>query len=254
MKNLLREAKAVDINCAIGRAVDRKLKFESADELASYLKKFHISRGVVTSLMATNWNLQDGNDWLFAQIAGHENLSPNVVLSPHLGTSELPPPEELHAWLKQHGVKSARLYPRSGAYQLDRFYAGALLELLNALRLPLLMDWGEIDPVSFPQVCADFPDIPFVLLGAGFLRSRLMYPLLEKRPNVFFEVSRFADYGILEEIVRKFGAGRLLFGSGMPSLNPGAAITWVCLAEIAEKEKLQILGGNWRELEQGVAS
>ena len=253
MKDLLREAEAVDINCAIGRGIDRKLKFESADELAGYLKKYHIASGVVTSLMALNWNLQDGNDWLFAQLAGHGNLSPNVVLSPHLGTSELPPPDELRAWLKKHGVRSARLYPRSGAYHLDRFYSGTLLELMNELRLPLLIDWGEIDAVSFPQVCADFPDIPFVLLGAGFNRSRFMYPLLEKRQNVFFEISRFADYGILEEIVLKFGAGRLLFGSGMPTISPGAAITWVCMAEIKEKDKLRILGGNWRELEQGVA-
>jgi predicted TIM-barrel fold metal-dependent hydrolase len=82
--------------------------------------------------------------------------------------------------------------------------------------------------------------------------ARLMYPLLEKRPNVFFDLSRFADYGIVEEIVAKFGAGRLLFGSGMPFLNPGAAITYVCYAEIAEKDKRMILSGNWERMEKAI--
>ncbi len=253
MKNLLKEARAVDVNCAIGRGVDRKLKFESADELVSYLRKYHIARGMVTSLMAANWNLRDGNEWLLKQADGREELSPCVVLSSHLGTSELPSADELRVWLKRHGVKSVRLYPAAGNYQLDGFYAGALLELMDELRMPLLIDWGEINTVTFPQACADFPHIPFVLLGAGFRVSRLMYPLLEKRHNVFFDICKFADYGLLEEIVMKFGAERLLFGSGMPMSNPGGAITRVCLAEIADKEKVAILGGNWRRIEKEVA-
>ena len=250
MKNIMKEAAAVDVNCAIGRARDRVLKFESAAELAGYLRKYHIARAVVSSLMSFNWNANDGDEWLFQQLAAHKNLIPCVTLSSHLGTSELPSRDELKDWLKLKKVKAAKVYPQSGGFRLDAFYAGALLELLDALRIPLLMDWSEVDPGTLPQVTADFPGIPFVLLNSGFRSSRFMYPLMEKRGNVFFDVGRFDDFGLIEEIVAKFGAGRLLFGSSMPAINPGAAITMVCRADIPDEDKVLILGGNWRRMEK----
>ena len=252
MKNIMLDSGAVDVNCMIGRGMGVSYKFETAQELSGYLKKYHISKAVVSSFMSLNWNLKDGNSRLFDETGKIKNLIPCPILSPHLGTSELPPAPELIKMLRRHRITAIKAYPAKGHYLLDKFYAGKLLEILNEFRIPLLMDWDQVDKSSLPEVAAEFPNIPFILLFAGFLESRMMYPLIEKRKNIFFDTSRFADYKILEEIVRLFGAERLLFGSGMPCFNPGPPITLICLSDISDKDKKSILSGNWKRLEGGV--
>ncbi len=252
MKNIMLESGTVDVNCMIGRGVGVSYKFETAQELSKYLKKFHITRAVVSSFMSLNWNLKDGNSQLFDDTAKIKNLIPCPILSPHLGTSELPSAPELIKMLRRHRITAVKAYPAKGRYFLDKFYAGKLLEILDEFRIPLLMDWDQVDKSSLPEVAAQFPGVPFIFLSAGFLESRIMYPLLEKRKNIFFDTSRFADYKILEEIVRLFGAKRLLFGSGMPCFNPGPPITLICLSDIPDKDKKSIFSGNWKRLEGGV--
>ncbi len=252
MKNIILESGTVDVNCMIGRGINVSYKFETAQDLSKYLEKYHISKAVVSSLMALNWNLKDGNERLFDETGKFKNLIPCPVLSPHLGTSELPPAGELVKMLRRRRISAVKAYPMKGRYFLDKFYAGKLLEILDEFRIPLLMDWDQVDKSSLPEVTAEFPGIPFILLSAGFLESRTMYPLLEKRENIFFDTSRFADYKILEETVRLFGSERLFFGSGMPCYNPGPPITLVCLADIPDKDKKSILSGNWERLEGGV--
>jgi len=252
MGNIIKEAETVDVNCMIGRGTGVSYKFETAQELSEYLRGNNISKAVVSSFMALNWNLKDGNKQLFDETEKFKNLIPCPILSPHLGTSELPDADGLIRMLKLHRVSAVKVYPGKGAYPFDKFYAGKLLEILNEFRIPLLVEWDELNIPSLPEVTADFPDIPFILLFAGFRKSRMMYPLLEKRKNIFFDTSRFADYKILEEIVKLFGAERILFGSGMPCFNPGPAITLLCLADIPEIDKKQILSGNWKRMEGGV--
>ena len=252
MKNIIKAAETVDVNCMIGRGTGVSYKFETALDLSKYLEKYHISKALVSSFMALNWNLKDGNEQLFDETDKFKNLIPCPILSPHLGTSELPDADEVIRMLKLHRVSAVKAYPAKAAYPFDKFYAGKLLEILNEFRIPLLVEWDELNIASLPEVTADFPDIPFVLLFAGFRKSRMMYPLLEKRKNIFFDTSRFADYKILEEIVNLFGAERILFGSGMPCFNPGPAITLICMADILEKDKKLILSGNWKRLAGGV--
>ncbi len=252
MKNIILESETVDVNCMIGRGIDVSYKFETAGELSEYLAKYHISRAVVSSFMALNWNLKDGNKQLFDGTEKFRNLIPCPILSPHLGTSELPGAGKLGSILKQQRISAVKLYPATGGYPFNKFYAGKLLEILDELKIPVLIEWDEAGALTLPEVSAEFPNIPFILLFAGFRKSRMMYPLLEKRKNIFFDTSRFADYKILEEIVKLFGAERLLFGTGMSRFNPGPSMSLICLADISIKEKKQILSGNWKRLEGGI--
>jgi len=252
MKNIMAEAEAVDVNCMIGRGIEVAYAFETARDLAKQLKKHHVAKAVVANLMALNWNLKDGNEQLLTETGKIKNLIPCPILSPHLGTSEMPSAKDLTTMLRRHRISAVKAYPAKANYLLDTFYAGKLLAILEEFRIPLLLEWDQVDKSSLPAVTAAFPHLPFILLFAGFRASRTMYPLLEKRENVFFDTSRFADYKILEEIVSLFGADRLLFGSGMPCYHPGPAITLVCLADISEMNQRLILSGNWNRLAGGV--
>jgi len=252
MKNIIEDAKSVDVNCMIGRSKGCAYKFESAKELEGQMRKCHISRALVGHFKASAWNMDDGNRSLCEELRSFPNLMPCFHLSSNLGSSALPPASKLKNILKKAGARAARVSPRSECYDLDSFYASDLLGMLDDLRLPLLVNWDELDISSLPRVCAEYKKIPFILLGAGFRKSRWMFPLLEKRDNVFFDICRFDDSHLLEEIITRFGAERLLFGSGMPLLSPGAAMTLVCYSETSDVNKKKILSGNWERIEKGI--
>jgi predicted TIM-barrel fold metal-dependent hydrolase len=249
-KNLVAQAHAVDVNCMLGRGVDRLWKFSTAAELLKHLDAFHIERALVYHSMAYDWNLADGNRMLLEELGNHRRLLPCVVASPHLGTAEMPDAKSYRAWLRKVRPAAVRLFPNS--YKLHSFFAGELLDILDSLRLPVLINWGDLDPVALAEVSGEYAHIPFVLLKAGFKQSRSLFPLLEKRKNTYFSTSNFCDTDLLEEIVARYGARRLLFGSDMPRFHPGPALAIVCLADISAADKTLILGGNWRRLEGGV--
>ncbi len=55
------------------------------------------------------------------------------------------------------------------------------------------------------------------------------------------------NFGI-EEICRRFGARRLLFGTGLPFTEAGPSIAQITYAEISDADKRSIAGDNLRKL------
>jgi predicted TIM-barrel fold metal-dependent hydrolase len=62
------------------------------------------------------------------------------------------------------------------------------------------------------------------------------------------EISGYQGLLAVEAVVKRFGAERLLFGTNLPTFNPGAAVTTVMYADIAEEDKSLIAAGNLRRL------
>lgn len=245
-------ARAVDVNCSIGRAPDRTWKFETADALLGYMDEFGIDRAVVWHRLAETWSVRDGNETLLKEIASRPRLRPCLMATPHLGTWEMPAAAEYRVQLAEIRPAAVRLHPKRHEYRLLPYFAGPLLEILNELRLPVLLPWEELDPADLAQTTQAFPDIPFVLLRAGYKVSRCLFPFMQQSANVFVSTNDFLDTNLLEEIVARFGAQRVLFGSDMPRMHPGPALALVCYADAPPEAKAKMLGGNWRRLEESV--
>ena len=72
-----------------------------------------------------------------------------------------------------------------------------------------------------------------------------MYPLLAQCPElrVCLAPRCITPLGI-ERFVARFGAARLLFGSGLPESSPGGLIGYVMYSDISDDDKAAILAGN----------
>jgi predicted TIM-barrel fold metal-dependent hydrolase len=87
------------------------------------------------------------------------------------------------------------------------------------------------------------------LTGAGIGRaSRSLYPLLDACANLYLELSRYTAFRTVDGICERFGARRLIYGSGLPLVAPGVAMTTVTHALIGEEDKALIAAGNLRRL------
>ncbi len=107
---------------------------------------------------------------------------------------------------------------------------------------------NESTPWELAQLAAAYPDHKFICAHAGGEWERGIRAVRDA-PNVFIETSGFdATAGFVEMAVRELGAERILFGSHLPSRSLGTELGKIIGAEISEREKGLILGGNFRRM------
>jgi predicted TIM-barrel fold metal-dependent hydrolase len=103
------------------------------------------------------------------------------------------------------------------------------------------------------RICKTFSDLPVILVREGIGSTRYLYPMLERLPNLFLEVSYYQASGGLSSVARRFGAGRLLFGTGLPEYSAGPAVAMLYHADLSAEEKKLVAGDNLRHLLGAVA-
>ena len=67
---------------------------------------------------------------------------------------------------------------------------------------------------------------------------------MKKYPNLYMCTCAGLQYRGMEDMVRRLGADRILFGSDSVIFDPAYGIGPVAFADISEQEKRQILGEN----------
>jgi predicted TIM-barrel fold metal-dependent hydrolase len=156
--------------------------------------------------------------------------------------------------MKAHGVKAALLYPAAQGFSPAPWCAGALYELLEAMRLPTFVRYNPSDLSwnDLHDLLATHPRLPVILRGVSYGIDRTLYALLDACPNLHVETAKYLPFRGLEEIVRRFGAARLVFGSEAPFLSPGAAVAPILTAAITDAERRAIAAGNLRRLLGGI--
>ena len=107
-----------------------------------------------------------------------------------------------------------------------------------------MLDADQVDHEELHELCGSYPELPVVLGRTGYREMRAIYALLAGHENFYLDISTFLLYGGLEEVVERFGAGRLVFGTGMPISDPAGAATKLRYAEVDDETKEMIAHGN----------
>ncbi len=107
---------------------------------------------------------------------------------------------------------------------------------------------GESTPSELAELARRHPDIPLVCVHAGGEWEKGIRAVRDC-PNVLVETSGFdPTAGFIEMAVRELGADRIIFGSHAPSRSFGTELAKILGAQIAEADKVRIMGGNFRRL------
>jgi predicted TIM-barrel fold metal-dependent hydrolase len=244
-----------DCNAAIGCwKHPRPGGYESAAELEMILDYTQVEQAVVYHAQAQETHAPLGNGWLIEELADHPRLLPSWILLPH-HTGEMPEPETLIDQMTQQRVRVARLLPglKGHRFSLETWCAGPLLKTLETHRIPTLVDFmffrrDDPDWKLLADLGARYPSLPVILTGWAGLASRSFYALCQASPNLYLDTSRYALYRGLEAFCDKVGARQLVYGSGMPFIAPGVAITTITHADISAEEKAMIAAGNLERL------
>jgi hypothetical protein len=239
-----------DCNTTVGRAgYPILLDIQDAAGLEREMEIAGIEEALVYHTAAREAHPSLGNALLEKEIEGRTNLYPVWVLLPH-HTGEMPHPDDIIGEMRRKNVKAVRLYPGRAhhGFTLADWCAGELLDSLDAARLPLLLD---IEVVSWEEVFAllhKYQRLPVVVSNCSYRHNRYLYPLWERFDNLYVETCRFLGAGAIEDVVRRFGPRRLLFGTNMPQYTGTAMVSRITYADISREDKEAIASGNLKRL------
>jgi len=216
----------------------------TGEALLAALDQAGIDRALVWHVAQHNASPPEGNDLLAEAIRGRERLvGAWTLLPPH--TDEVPV-KGLFKRMKSAGVRAVRLFPDVHRYLMRRAVWGKLLGELADRRVPLVWSVersGWDGAYALLEMC---PELTCILCDTGvWNQDRYAWPLLAEYPRVVLESSLISlQAGGVEETVRRFGAERLVFGSGFPVRYFEAAMLQLIHARIADPDKQRIADGN----------
>lgn len=243
----------VDIDTSIGYNIGQTSRFTEPAQLVDALDTYRISSAVTFHTDALRDSIR-GNALAAKAAQDHSGrLHSCYVLRPDLGSSEMPSAIDLADQISAQKPAAIKLYPQAQRYLLSKFYSGELLEVLDSLHMPVLLDHDQKPDNNFlPDLAVSYPNIKFIILKQALNETRIIRPLIKKLQNVYFSVGTIIDTCFIEEVARDFGSSKLLFGSRMPHFMPAGALGMVLYSRISESDKNAILSGNWKRIQEEI--
>jgi hypothetical protein len=251
----IRELGFFDACCWLGRPLEKQPFYpETLEELKGFMNRAGVARALISHTLARYSHPVVGNRLLAESLQGERRFTGCFVLLPP-ATGELGGLEVYVDDMLDRGARAARLFPASHNYSLAEWSAKKLLDLLESRRIPLLLWRRECGWDALREVCAAHPGLPVILEQCGeeaYWNLRCLIPLMESCPNLHLETDKAHLYLGLDELVRRFGSGRFIYGSYYPVDDPYASLMLVTGGDFSREDKERIAGGNLERLLEGV--
>lgn len=121
-------------------------------------------------------------------------------------------------------------------------------EAARAYQIPVLYDVAN-HVYRAEVIAGQYPDVKFIIPHLGSYdddwRVHLhLIDLMTRMPNVYADTSNVNRFDDIVAVVRRAGAGRVLFGSDGPWSHPGVELEKIRLLRLAPHDEALVLGGN----------
>jgi len=239
------EMKFTDTNVWIGKLMNDVNGISvSIEELLKKMKELNIKKAIVYNVIQRDVYPDYGNEILVKEISNKEELYGILTVLP-FQTDEIK--KDMFKNLKQKKIVGFNFFPKKHNFILNKITFGDFLSELEHKRFPVFFDLSSgLDYKEINSILSDFPDLTCILTNIGIWNTdRYTWPLVEKFENVYIESSLLSlQEGGIEETVKKYGAERIVFGSGFPERYFEASILQLVHSEISEKDKEKIAHKN----------
>jgi len=240
-----------DANVYVGRPMNGSVfePFAGPAELVAHMDGAGIRQALVWHIAEFDDSPLTGNPLLSEAIAGHERLQGCWTLLPPQTDGLITP--DFFSRMARARVAALRASPEPHRYVLNRVVFGTFLDEVCERRVPLLLSLQR--GVGWPdiyRILEDYPDLTCVLCDiGGWSADRYTYPLLEAYARVYVESSMLAlEDGGTEAMVERYGAERIVFGTGLPERYAESAMLQLTHAAIPDADKVRIAHGNLERL------
>jgi predicted TIM-barrel fold metal-dependent hydrolase len=148
--------------------------------------------------------------------------------------------------VKRYGFVGIKVHRHDAAITRE------ICTVARAFALPVLYDVaGEVSVCEL--LAQEYPDVNFIIPHLGSFaddwRAQLaLIDHLTRHPNIYADTAGVRRFDLLEQAVKRAGAGKILFGSDGPWLHPGVELSKIRALRIPAAQENMILGGNFLNL------
>lgn len=248
----------IDLSAYFGLWPHWKIKTTTQADLIAVLDRTGIDQAVVASTRSVFNECQQGNEEV-NQLAAHSygRVHAFAVIKP---TDQKHAVDQLKS-AHQIGMRGFRLYPQHHQYHLDDdpclnevLALGQDLHMTAVIPIRMILHWGlpQLDVREINTVAQNFPKLNIIISGVNYGEFRDALAVMRRYENVGFETSCMQMVNGIETLVNKAGAERIYMGTGLPLMYPLPGIYKIQKAQISDRERELILGGNAARILSGV--
>lgn len=239
--------RVIDNHCLFGRW-PKDDRDTSPEALLEALKGMGVERGVAVSLRGVFHNFEEGNAETLELCSREKALVPAATINPKSYYSRASEP----ARLRKQGFRLLRLFPAQQGWSLRSVVAERILVECAKAKLPVAFPVGK-----FSDVASDLSRV--APKGCRVILSDFYYnelaeavEVLRRRPEFFMELGHTCVPGAIEFLCRELGAKRFVLGTNQPLECGLGAIEAIRRADISDRDKAAVLGGNLSRLLGGI--
>jgi hypothetical protein len=247
----------LDANCTVGPYYNPAPGADwSSAALLRKMDSLGIAEACPTAMLGRDHDPRLGNDWLTRHVPPSDRLHPVWTAGTH-HTGEFPPPAELLTQMRSAGVRMLRFFLDTRAFftHLDLPVLGELFDALDAHAVPLLLDAygaGRVGAADLEPILRGWPSMPLILSIGNVRRDeRWLYYLWERYEQLHLDLCGHQQVCAVENVVRRFGPRRLVYGSRYPYFTPLQTMLQLIYTEVDEAAKRAIAGETLRGLLRG---
>ncbi|MFI1395005.1 amidohydrolase family protein [Streptomyces sp. NPDC020681] len=221
----------VDLNRMLGPLPYDEVASRDPAGLVGELDRLRIDTACVVHTHAVYGDPRDGNASL-TQAQGPRLLPVPVLIPGPLGT----------VGFGDSGL--VRLCPREHSWSPTGPHALALAAELARTRTTVLLGWDSVSAAEVHQLAGAQPSLRIVLTGTGYRSLRELAELMDVHEELYVDTSTLAGHLQVEWFAGRYGARRVLFGTGAPVTDDAGPRHQLDRLELPDADIALIAGGN----------
>jgi hypothetical protein len=192
------------------------------------------------------------NSSLAGDIKDNKNLKGIWQILPSC-TAEIPAPDILPQIMKENNIGAITVNPNIHRYLPRKNVIGDYMQMAKNRKIPVMLNTSRgLTLEQADDIMRDFFDLTAILTFDNCWPSdRYLRPFLDTYPNLVLDMTYMLTDCGLADMLKKYPAEKILFGSGFPVSYMGAHMMVIKHAEIPEEDKRKIAGGNLKKLLEG---
>ena len=248
----MKELMFFDANCRIGDTINQPGPGVAA--LLDEMDRYGVDRALVrhaniaaAGALTTNVSLAE----MLREDAARRLTGVWCVLPSQC--DELPEPEAFFQAMRANRIGALTLSPFEHRYVPCRLTLGKIMDAAAERKIPVLLDafagkWNELY-----HFAAEFPKniLVYEETYGKWGSDRNIRPLLEHYENFYFETAGYWIPEGVRDLAERYGANRILYGSGFPGYQQGSSMLQLKHSGVDETSLAQIAGKNLEFLLKG---
>jgi predicted TIM-barrel fold metal-dependent hydrolase len=233
------------------------------DDVLGSMEKSQIDFTIMANFAPTKI-LHSNNQWTIEISKIHNSLIPLVSFDPDMegNLGKL-----LEGYLID-GAKGIKIHPMAQAFDPDNNRMHEIYSYCDDIRLPVVFHCGRVANARLNEfanlhkimpVINKYRRMPIILTHMVDGNVQDVFHLASNYPNVYFDTSivitgfppiketnepSWLDDELVEDVINKVGADRVIFGSDYPWGSPGYDINRLLNLNLSDSQKSLILGEN----------